>query len=59
MGHVRVDLRYFTYVFRGKIQGIGWKNEPPNFKFTPGTFQKTEMAISAVFWLSPRIPTFS
>ena len=59
MAKIKIELCYFTYVFRGIIQGIEWKNEPPNLKFTPGTFQKTEMAISAVFWLSPRIPTFS
>ena len=59
MAKIKIELCYFTYVFRGIIQGIEWKNEPPNLKYTPGTFQKTEMAISAIFWLSLRIPTFS
>ena len=59
MGHVGVEMCYFTQLLRGIIQGISGKNEPPNLKFTPGTFQKTEMAISAIFWLSPRIPIFS
>ena len=40
------------------MQGILGKNEPPSLRFTPGTPQKTEMAILAVFGLSLRIPNF-
>ena len=59
MGHVGVEMCYFTQLLRGIIQGISGKNEPPNLKFTPGTPQKTKMAILAVFGLSLRITTFS
>ena len=58
MGHVGVEICYFTQLLRGIIQGILGKNEPSSLRFTPGTPQKTEMAILAVFGLSLRIPNF-
>ena len=49
IGHFWIWLRHFTRLCSDGIQGIWWRNEHPSLKFTPGTLQKSEMAILPLF----------